>query len=89
MYICNNNNINKILIIFNNHYTQYITLSFSLADNRKVRKNRLSNCHNCHSLFSLSIFFLCPPTLVKYAASLLLIETIATILGRKNSLVWE
>ena len=45
MYI--SNNINKILIIFNNHYTQL--LFNPLADNRKVRKNKLSNCHNCHS----------------------------------------
>lgn len=35
------------------------------SDNRKLCKNRLSNCHNCHSLFSLSIFFLCSPSLVK------------------------
>ena len=53
MYI--SNNINKILIIFNNHYTQL--LFNPLADNRKVRKNRLSNCHNCHSLFYPVLIF--------------------------------
>lgn len=68
MYI--SNNINKILIIFNNHYTQL--LFNPLADNRKVRKNRLSNCHNCHSPSLTVLIFPC-------AVSLLTIGHFATI----------
>ncbi len=68
MYISNNNN--KILIIFNNHYTQL--LFNPLADNRKVRKNRLSNCHNCHSPSHTVLIF---PS----AVSLLAIGHFATI----------
>ncbi len=49
----------------------------------------------CHSHNFTLLVALCPdfsytlPLAVKYAVLLLLIEKLATILGRKNSLVWQ